>query len=77
LLFVNLGMEQRFAEVAGIQLFMGIGVALFFMPTLSILITSDWVLRAAIFALVSGVIGALYPAYKAASQDPIEALAYE
>jgi putative ABC transport system permease protein len=46
-------------------------------PTLSILITNDWVLRAALFALVSGVIGALYPAYKAASQDPIEALAYE
>ena len=46
-------------------------------PTLSILITKDWVLYASIFALISGVIGALYPAYKAASQDPIEALAYE
>jgi putative ABC transport system permease protein len=46
-------------------------------PTLSILITDDWIVRASVFALVSGVIGALYPAYKAASQDPIEALAYE
>jgi len=46
-------------------------------PTLSILITTDWVVRAAFFALVSGVIGSLYPAYKASSQDPIEALAYE
>lgn len=46
-------------------------------PTLSILIGSDWVLRAVIFALISGIIGSLYPAFKAASQDPIEALAYE
>jgi len=46
-------------------------------PTLSIIITADWVLRAALFALLSGIIGSLYPAYKAASQDPIEALAYE
>jgi putative ABC transport system permease protein len=46
-------------------------------PTLSILITTGWVVRAAIFALLSGVVGSLYPAYKAASQDPIEALAYE
>jgi putative ABC transport system permease protein len=46
-------------------------------PTLSILITADWVVRASIFALLSGIIGSLYPAFKAASQDPIEALAYE
>ena len=46
-------------------------------PTLSILITSDWIVRAALFALVSGIVGTLYPAFKAASQDPIEALAYE
>jgi putative ABC transport system permease protein len=46
-------------------------------PTLSLIITADWVLRAAIFALLSGIVGSLYPAYKAASQDPIEALAYE
>jgi putative ABC transport system permease protein len=47
------------------------------LPTLNILITSEWILRASVFALLSGVIGSLYPAYKAASQDPIEALAYE
>ena len=46
-------------------------------PTLSVLIDSGWVFRAVLFALLSGVIGSLYPAYKAASQDPIEALAYE
>jgi putative ABC transport system permease protein len=45
--------------------------------TLNILITGGWVFRATIFAIISGIIGSLYPAYKAASQDPIEALAYE
>jgi putative ABC transport system permease protein len=47
------------------------------MPTLVIAISQRWVLQASAFALLSGVIGSLYPAYKAASQDPIEALAYE
>ena len=47
------------------------------MPTLIILISNRWILEATIFALLSGVVGSLYPAYKAASQDPIEALAYE
>src|SRR5262249_31575761 len=46
-------------------------------PTLPIEITGDWRLRAAIFAIVSGLIGSLYPSLKASAQDPIEALAYE
>ncbi len=45
--------------------------------TLVVLITSDWIWRAAVFAVLSGVIGSLYPSIKAARQDPIEALAYE
>jgi len=46
-------------------------------PTLSILMTPDWMIRASIFAILSGVIGSFYPSMKAAAQDPIEALAYE
>jgi putative ABC transport system permease protein len=46
-------------------------------PTLMIEITRDWIVRAAVFAILSGVIGSFYPSLKAASQDPIEALAYE
>jgi putative ABC transport system permease protein len=46
-------------------------------PTLMIEITPGWIGRAAAFALLSGVIGSLYPSIKAAAQDPVEALAYE
>jgi putative ABC transport system permease protein len=46
-------------------------------PTLIVLIPTDWMLRATIFALISGLIGAIYPSIKAAKHDPVEALAYE
>lgn len=36
-----------------------------------------WVLRATALAIVGALAGALYPAYKAAQKDPIDALAYE
>jgi putative ABC transport system permease protein len=39
--------------------------------------STDWMIRATIVALVGAAAGALYPAYKAAQKDPIDALAYE
>lgn len=36
-----------------------------------------WLLRTAVIAIAGAMAGALYPAYKAAQKDPIEALAYE
>ena len=38
---------------------------------------ADSILYASIAGLVSGLLGALYPALRAASQDPIESLSYE
>jgi putative ABC transport system permease protein len=46
-------------------------------PTLQVMITPDWILKAAMFALLSGIVGSFYPSLKAAGQDPVEALAYE
>jgi putative ABC transport system permease protein len=46
-------------------------------PTLPFAITPHWVLWAAILSLISALVGAIYPAYKAARKDPIDALAYE
>jgi putative ABC transport system permease protein len=45
--------------------------------TLPVLITYGWLVKAAIVALVGSMLGALYPAMKAAQKDPIDALAYE
>ena len=45
--------------------------------TLPILITPDWLLRATIIAIIGSMLGAVYPALKAAQKDPIDALAYE
>jgi putative ABC transport system permease protein len=36
-----------------------------------------WILRATLVAIVGATLGAIYPAYKAAQKDPIDALAYE
>ena len=45
--------------------------------TLPILITPEWLLRATIIAIIGSMLGAFYPAMKAAQKDPIDALAYE
>jgi putative ABC transport system permease protein len=47
------------------------------LPTVPVEFTSGWVLRATIIAIVGSMIGAVYPAFKAAQKDPIDALAYE
>ena len=64
--------------------FAGIGVSyaakrilLTAFPTLSILITLDWILRACVIAVLGGLLGASYPAWMASRKDPVEALAYE
>jgi len=46
-------------------------------PTLSILITQGWILRAAGIALAGAIFGASYPAWIASRKDPVEALSYD
>jgi|SRR5579864_519733 len=46
-------------------------------PTLPLQLGIGWVTRAAIIAIVGALGGAIYPAFKAAQKDPIDALAYE
>ena len=46
-------------------------------PTLSIIITLDWVIKAGIIAIIGGLMGSSYPAWMASRKDPVEALAYE
>jgi len=46
-------------------------------PTHPIDISRAWLVQAALIAIVGAIGGALYPAFKAAQKDPIDALAYE
>jgi len=46
-------------------------------PTLPVVVTGGWMVRATIIAIVGAMAGAVYPAVKAAQKDPIDALAYE
>jgi len=47
------------------------------LPLTPMVLAGAWIARAALIALASAVAGALYPAFKAAQKDPIDALAYE
>jgi putative ABC transport system permease protein len=64
----------------------GLGIAVTFLtqailektkPDLPILITGTWLFAAAVLALVGAAAGAVYPALRAATYDPVVALAYE
>jgi putative ABC transport system permease protein len=46
-------------------------------PTLSILITPEWIIRAGGIALLGAILGASYPAWIASRKDPVEALSYD
>lgn len=46
-------------------------------PTLRVVVTGGWILKTTVIAIFGAMLGALYPAYRAAQKDPIEALAYE
>jgi len=46
-------------------------------PSLTILITTAWILRAAGIALLGALFGASYPAWMASRKDPVEALSYD
>ncbi len=83
LYIVNVVMrETAIFSVAGILL----GILLTFaikgimsarFPTLPFPVQPSWMLRTALLAFVGAMLGAVYPALKAARKDPIDALAYE
>ena len=47
------------------------------LPLLQVIVAGGWIVRATLIAIASAIAGALYPAFKAAQKDPIDALAYE
>jgi putative ABC transport system permease protein len=74
--------ESAFICVIGIGVGIGVSYAARVMflasfPTLSILITADWIVRSSLIALAGGLLGASYPAWLASRKDAIEALSYD
>ena len=74
--------ESALLAIAGIVAgtivsFVARRIILIELPTQRLFWSNGWVLRATVLALVGALAGALYPAYKAAQKDPIDALAYE
>jgi putative ABC transport system permease protein len=74
--------ETAFLSIVGIV--MGIGVTFVLktvmdvrFPTIPFPIDLHWIISATLIALGGALVGASYPALKAARKDPIEALAYE
>ena len=47
------------------------------MPLLPVIVDAGWIAKATFIAIAGAIAGALYPAFKAAQKDPIDALAYE
>ena len=46
-------------------------------PLQQVVVDGRWIVYATLIAIVGAMAGALYPAFKAAQKDPIDALAYE
>jgi len=46
-------------------------------PLLQVVVAGGGIVRATLIAIAGAIAGALYPAFKAAQKDPIDALAYE
>ncbi len=74
--------ETGLLAVAGIVLGIGVSLAASWairhrFPLVQVVVTGDWLLRSTAVAVVGAIAGALYPAFKAAGKDPIDALAYE
>jgi putative ABC transport system permease protein len=74
--------ETAFLSMVGILL--GIGAAFLIkagmsarLPTQPFPISTGWIVATVLIALGGALVGAMYPALKAARKDPIEALAYE
>ncbi len=63
--------------VGGIALTYLVRALIHVKSTLDFAVTPQWILRAVLIAFIGAMLGAAYPALKAARKDPIDALSYE
>ena len=83
LYIVNVVLRET-AVLAVVGILLGIGISLLAenaltrrFPTVRVEVSAHWVMNACLIAMIGALLGALYPAFKAAQKDPIDALAYE
>jgi len=82
--FIVWALLTESAALCGLGILAGVGLSyavrgafLAGFPTLSILITPGWLLRAAGIALTGAIFGTSYPAWMASRKDAVEALSYD
>jgi putative ABC transport system permease protein len=82
--FIVRALLTESAALCGLGILAGVGLSyavrgafLAGFPTLSILITPGWLLRAAGIALTGAIFGSSYPAWMASRKDAVEALSYD
>ena len=82
--FIVRALLTESAALCGLGILAGVGLSyavraafLAGFPTLSILITPGWLLRAAGIALAGAIFGTSYPAWMASRKDAVEALSYD
>jgi len=63
--------------IIGVALTLGARILIMRFTALQIEIESRWIIISLLVGLAGGTLGALYPAVRAARQDPVEALSYE
>jgi putative ABC transport system permease protein len=83
LYIINLVLRET-AFLSSVGILLGIGAAFLIkagmsarLPTQPFPISTGWIVATILIALGGALVGAMYPALKAARKDPIEALAYE
>jgi putative ABC transport system permease protein len=82
--FIIRALLSESAALCALGILAGIGISyavragfLAAFPTLSILITPGWILRAGAIAMTGALVGAIYPAWLASRRDAVEALSYD
>ena len=81
--FIIMAIEREAAMISALGVLFGFFVAVvgkFLIEAntrLKIDLKPEWLLIAAVIGLLGGILGALYPAWRAANLDPVEAISYD
>jgi putative ABC transport system permease protein len=81
--FIVMTIEKEAALISGMGVALGFGAAVIGKlwleanTRLMVDLEAKWLLIAALIGVFGGIIGAIYPALRAANLDPVEAISYD